>query len=719
MQVEVFGITGDLLTSWETESPLEDLVSHTEWIPHEKRFRLDGVIVRDALDLLKISKFNARSRLAVYLFPRGPLFTLPGLLLLGLTAVTGLIKLVFFRPQQQRQQEIIRDDVDRSPINRYKGRVNVSRPQARIPDIYGQHRVYPDLIAPEFWEYVGRSQRISYLMVVGLGTYQINDSRLGDTPISLVIGITKLLVHRPGERLEFFNQVVRNVDNLQSTELRLNQNVGFFTLRGDQQIDIWFDIEFPNGLYVQDLRDGDILPGVVKWQVQILNETGTFNRTVDYRFDGDSEQSLIYTFKVSQKIGLLPPDTYRFRITNTFDQNTEIGDDFRLIGTMNLIRVGSVERLERVVYPDVTTIEVEIDTSNFNQDQLNKRLNFLVTRQLRRYTGGFTMSANISPTRLMADALVEIATGPKGGNYADNQLDLPGLYEIQNKLISIGEGTFDAVIDQRRSVDSELQLVANSGRTQIFRYGNRLFFSRDEQKTFPSTLINGRNKIESEERVFNFLNSDDPDAVEVTWINPELDYRPAQELYPPNSSQLNVERIELLGVTSQLAAYRRAQFEFLAIQRRRDSLKVKTTSEGRLLGLLDWVRVSDGIQELTGDGECDITGNLLELDHNLPLGVGDSVALRSGTGDYVGTFSVIEVVSNRSCKVNPTPIVSALPDDAQVKYLYAVRNNSSDITDWSVSRVRPDEGIGAWDVELIPYDPTIFNVDLLQLGESV
>ena len=712
MRIKIYGINGHTVEEWETETPLKDLISRKQYKPHKKLFKLNGEII-DGLVLFNLlaSKSVIEGRaLEIYLAPRGPIFTLPGLILLGLTAVTGLAKLVFFRPQQQRQQEIIRNDVDRSPVNTYAGRTNRSRPQSRVPDIYGMHRIYPDLIAPEFWEYVGRSQRISYLMALGLGTYDINEIRLGDTPVNLVTGLT-VLVHPPNDPLSFFNLVVRNVDNLQSTELRFNEFTQYFTLRGDQQIDIWVDIELPNGLYRVAVADPtDIELAAIEIEVQVINEAATYNRGFIYRLESNSQQSLIYTFKISQFLGQLPADTYRVRFRNALDFQEFIGNDDQVFDTLNLIRVGSVEVLEQTVYPETTTCEVRIDTSNFLQDQLNKRINFLVTRRLRAWTG-VDMTPNIFPTRRMADALVEIATGLNGGNYSDAQLDLVGLYTIQLQLEAIGEGTFDAVIDQRRSVDSELQLVANSGRVQIYRYGNKLFFVRDQLKTVPNTLVNGRSKVTVEDRTFNFLNSDDPDAVEVTWINPVLDYRPSQELYPPDSPQLNVERIELIGVTSQLAAYRRAKFEYLAITQRRDALKVKVTDEGRLFQLLDWAKVSDGIQEAMGEGECTFDGNIVTLDRNLAVTVGDFILIRSAAGDQVGTFTITAITSNSVVTVSPTPTFSALPDQAQVKYLFALKNQTADITDWLISRVRPDQNLGAWNVEMIPYVTDLYTVD--------
>lgn len=712
MRVKILGLFGNILEQWDTSTPLLDLVSREKLKFYTKRFKLDGAIVPGEA-LLKMALPGNRKVLEVYLIPQGPLFTPAGLILLGLTVVTGLIRFLFFKPQGNQRDA----DEDRSPVNRYSGRLNVSRPQSRVPEIYGTHRIYPDLIAPEYWFYVGRSQRIHYLMCIGVGEYQINDIRLGDTPIGLTTGVT-VNVYGPGQPAGDFVYIARNVDNLRSTELRFNEYTQYYTLRGDKQIDIWFDLEFPNGLAAIVSNTGETVALDAQVEVQIINEAGSYNRTFIYNVGSASKQPFIFTVTASGYLGgPLPPDIYRVRFRNSFDSEASAGPGFQVLNEMNLTRVAGVESVETVIYPKTTVCTVTIDTSNFNQDQLNKRINFLVTRKLRTWDGE-GMTPGIAATQRMADALVDAATGEDSGNYDDSQLDLPGLYSIQSQLEALGEGTFNAVIDQRQSVDTELQVIANSGRVSIYRYGNRLYFVRDQLKSFPNALFNGRNKLDAEDIVFNFRNSDDPDSVEITWIDPALDYRPNQVLYPPDAPQLNVERIDLIGCTLETMATRRAIYEYLVKTVRRDSLKMRVTEEGRLLALLDWVQVSDGIQELAGDGECDIQLNVVTLDRNLPVEVGNLICIRTPTGDNVGAYSITEVLTNRQVRVTPQPNLDPLPDNAQVRYLYAVKNQSADLSDWLVTSVKPDGDQRGWVVEAVPYIPEIYDVDVENISTS-
>lgn len=711
MQIKVYRFPqSEPIREWASPTPLEDLVYDPTLAPYQKAFKLDGQVV--AGEELLSTDLTKHSLLELHLTPRGPIFGIAPLVLFGLTAVTGIVSAIFFKPQIRNQgTDNLRDtdNDDRSPVNRYSARQNLSRPQARVPSIYGMHRIYPDLIAPEFWEYTGRAQRISYLMCLGIGEYDILDIRLGDTPQGLLEGVTVNILP-PNTPPSFFQLVVRNVDNLQSYQLEFQEYSPYYTPLGDKQIDIFVDVEYPSGLFSFNNQTGEREPATVRIQVQIVNESESFNRTFQYEATTATAQPIVWSFKASQYIGSLPEDTYRVRFLNVYNLQDVLGSDYQVTDTVNLIRVGAAEVLEKTQYPDVTLAEVQIDTSNFAEDQLNKRINFLVNRRLRVWDGN-NMRPTPEPTRRLADALVEVATGRFGGNYPDAQLDLPGLYAIQTQLEAIGEGTFDAVIDQRRSVDEELAVIANAGRIQLFRYGNKLFFVRDQVKTFPTALFNGRNKISREDRAFNFINADDPDSVEVTWIDPELDYRPNQVLWPEDSPQLNVERVELTGITNFQAAKRRAIFEYEVLQQRRDIIKMTVSDEGRLLGLLDWIKISDGIQESSGDGECEISGNRLILDRNVDVKPGDSVLLRSPSGDVISTFEITMVVSNSEIEVFPSPTMGALPDQAQVGYLYAIKSigGQIDVTDWLVTSVKPAQQ--GWVVETTPYVPSIYDVD--------
>jgi hypothetical protein len=71
-----------------------------------------------------------------------------------------------------------------SPNNGLAARSNRSRPNGRVPDIFGQVRSIPDLIGLPYRVYEEhRELEIAY-MCIGHGAYDVTDMRDGDTLLS-------------------------------------------------------------------------------------------------------------------------------------------------------------------------------------------------------------------------------------------------------------------------------------------------------------------------------------------------------------------------------------------------------------------------------------------------------------------------------------------------------------------------------------------------------
>jgi len=68
-----------------------------------------------------------------------------------------------------------------SPNNRLTGQTNLARPLARIPDIYGRMRVYPDLGTSTVTEYINHIKHVTEYLIVGRGEYDLVDLKSGET----------------------------------------------------------------------------------------------------------------------------------------------------------------------------------------------------------------------------------------------------------------------------------------------------------------------------------------------------------------------------------------------------------------------------------------------------------------------------------------------------------------------------------------------------------
>jgi hypothetical protein len=70
-----------------------------------------------------------------------------------------------------------------SPNNRLTGQTNVARAYQAIPDVYGQRRVWPDMIQPSTVEYRNNVKFVTEWLCVSRGEGAISDVKFADTPI--------------------------------------------------------------------------------------------------------------------------------------------------------------------------------------------------------------------------------------------------------------------------------------------------------------------------------------------------------------------------------------------------------------------------------------------------------------------------------------------------------------------------------------------------------
>lgn len=90
-----------------------------------------------------------------------------------------------------------------SPNNLIAGQTNSLRPGARVPDILGRVRAFPDLLCNPVDVYNETQQTIAQMFVLGVGAYEVTDPKLGETPLASLRG-SDLDVYLPGEEVPAF-----------------------------------------------------------------------------------------------------------------------------------------------------------------------------------------------------------------------------------------------------------------------------------------------------------------------------------------------------------------------------------------------------------------------------------------------------------------------------------------------------------------------------------
>lgn len=134
-----------------------------------------------------------------------------------------------------------------SPNNAISGKTNELRPGARVPDILGKVRSYPDLLSPSYDVWFGNRQEVTEFFAVGLGKYTIEDSKLGDSQVAS-FGSAQLSFYGPGKEEHYptgllYVQRSAQVDDLPvfaSNEINSEPvTVWFYTTGGVKEI--WAD----------------------------------------------------------------------------------------------------------------------------------------------------------------------------------------------------------------------------------------------------------------------------------------------------------------------------------------------------------------------------------------------------------------------------------------------------------------------------------------------
>ena len=82
-----------------------------------------------------------------------------------------------------------RNAQNESPNNGLSNRTNQARPNARIPDIFGQVRSYPDLLALPFKFFENNTEYEHAYLSIGRGLFAVDEVRDGDTKLQDITGV--------------------------------------------------------------------------------------------------------------------------------------------------------------------------------------------------------------------------------------------------------------------------------------------------------------------------------------------------------------------------------------------------------------------------------------------------------------------------------------------------------------------------------------------------
>lgn len=182
---DVGNVTDFLRSQYGVKLPDNARIYHGESVAKSHDVTPEGV--DRASMCLSLERFSLlEGEFHVVIFPDFFLFGILGAGFIGTLVKIFLVGALLFllspKPAKPRNQRAA------SPNNQLSDRKNEPRINARIPDIFGQVRSTPDLIAPSYTEFVNHQQVEFSLMCIGRGEYETSDEKDDTTLIDNISG---------------------------------------------------------------------------------------------------------------------------------------------------------------------------------------------------------------------------------------------------------------------------------------------------------------------------------------------------------------------------------------------------------------------------------------------------------------------------------------------------------------------------------------------------
>lgn len=545
-----------------------------------------------------------------------------------------------------------------SPTYSLQAQGNSARLGNPIPVIYGRHLIYPDFASQPYYRYQNNEQYIYQLHCIGQGSYDVEQIRIEDTPISAFKEITYKIIN-PGENNTLFNEDVVTSAEVAGQELLKGVIVGGFVLNPTKsEINkIEIDVACQRGLYYAN-DNGVLSEKTVQWRVDARliddedNALGDWFTLATETLTGSTVNGVYRTYAYSVARG-----RYEVRATRLDDKDnsSRAGHELRWISAKGYV-------VSDKNYGNVTLLAIVMKATDNLSQRASNLVNCVVTRKLKTWSPNSGWS-DLTPTRSIAWALADILKADYGAKLTDKSIDLNALYQLEQKW-SVRGDTFNGVFDSKLTVYEALSRVAKVGRAVAFIQGGIVRFVRDEPKTIPVALFGPRNIVKNSLSIQYIMPSEDTaDSVcvqyfsEKTWKTSEI-----TGTFSGSASD-KTATVELFGCTNKEQAQREAVYMALANRYRRRVVTFSTELEGLIPTYGDLIAITHDMARWGQGGEV-IARNGLKLSLSEPVaftdGVKNILALRNKNGSLGGVYEVTATELSTEVTLKTPPDIEIL-----------------------------------------------------------
>ena len=548
-----------------------------------------------------------------------------------------------------------------------------------IPRVFGRHRIFPPLAARSYTEIAGNDQYLRMLVCWGYGPLQIEDLRIGETPLSDYQGVevqTRQGYLSDSQITLFSNSVYEETlaidlnssggrDDADDGEAQVPEDLAWTERTTQPETDsISVDILCPRGAYWID-AEGDYRPVRILVYIQYRPVGGgSWTSVEDFNFGENRTTPARHSRSWSVSRG-----QYEVRLAWAKTSNLDPGKVNALVDNVTWTALRSVRSVHPINMPGLALTALRIKASEEIQGTID-RLNGIVTSILPDWNGSdwSTVRATRNPASAFRAILTEEREGsvaPAGARANANpipaaRLDATNLAAFHSDCETNGYN-FDYVLAGRSSVFQLLKTAAAAGRAAPQVVDGTWRVLMDRSGGSPVQHFTPRNSWGfSSEKAFPIL----PHAFRVRFANELEDWQDDERfVYDDGYAAGNAtifEELELPGTTHPDKVWELGRYHLAAAKLRPETYSWQADIEHLVCTRGSLVRLTHDAM-LVGQGAARVTARTLDglggvtsvtVDNRLEAESGKSymLAMRDATGacrtyDLANGFGIWDVLS--------------------------------------------------------------------------
>lgn len=457
-------------------------------------------------------------------------------------------------PMAQSYANPVSGGAQASPTFSIGAQGNSARLGGAIPELMGRHMVYPDLAMASYARYVANEQYVHTLLVATRGYVDIEQVRIGDTPVSSFEEITWQKIE-PGElgdpaicdpRFIPCRDLATVLLPASNDEDAPSAWKGPFAANPPGTTVESFEVDHiaAGGLYKYNSSGGfDAKSITIEIEVQEIDADGDAlggwtlidTITVTAAEQRDQRRTDSYFFPSQGRWQV------RVRRTDAKDTSVNARHELQWVGLRGRLTTDRA-------FPGVTLLAVKMKATGDLNSQTSRQVNFIGTRKLPTWDAeAGAMTEALFATRCPCDGFAHIARTWNG----EDKIDLAGLYAHREQFAEDG-WTFDFIWDQVMPIREALQRVARAVVGVEVEQGGKICLVLDRANDAPAMAFSMRNIVRHSLSIKHKMVDDQTaDGASGTYIDTKS-WKPVTvtEAYP-DSPQNNVSKIGAEGITNR------------------------------------------------------------------------------------------------------------------------------------------------------------------------